>query len=179
MPRERIVGGLTQSDVKTLTQSNVGRRRSIEIHDSGTLPGLIGYVRDEGKSPGAVSIAAVDMDTALILAFVAESLQRSVFGDIGTVALHGREECIIQCVLHAVGILRIVGHFEQTVAELHPGEGDAGFHHVEGWARLESLASVPTFLAGAGPGNIDFLGYDMAERSLGNMEIVAVACELP
>ena len=42
-------------------------------------------------------------------------------------------------------IIGIVRQFQQTVAQLHPGNGYTSFHHMKCWMRLQLIAVVPAF----------------------------------
>ena len=93
--------------------------------------------RNHREGAGTIGIAAVYIHMALFFTFHSPALKRGIFGNLASVALHRTENGVVECLLDLVRVAGVSAEFQESAAELHPGEADAGLHSVVGRNCLE------------------------------------------
>ena len=174
LPVLRIAGLHLQGEVVVL-QADFRFRGEIKIDIEAVVRGMQGRSRDEGKAPGTVGVATVDVHATLLLSLLPPTLQRAIFGDLGTVVLHRSHQSVVHRPLEGIGIAGIAGLLQQTGAELHPGEGYTGLHRMISGQSLAHLPVVPALEGSPGAGDIDFGRQNIFCCHAGSLEVSRIA----
>ena len=127
----------TDSHGVAFVQRNLGLRITIMVYLQTISFCDICESRNHREGTGTIGIATVYIHMALFFSFHSPAFERGVFGNLASVALHRTEDGVVECLLDLVRVAGISTEFQESTAELHPGEADAGLHSVVGRNCLE------------------------------------------